>query len=1446
MCNKKMLSRPLLLTTGVMLAKVNLRAAGLYVLAGMLGILLAQSTGYAVPVWPAAGMAVAVLLAWGQTCWPGLWLGGLLIEIWLEPTLSGAGLGLLTTSAATTQALLGAWLARLYLQGSWPFSRDFGLALSLVSVGPLTCLVAPTLGTVVLVAGGRIASENLFSEWLLWWVGDSLGVLLFAPLIRLLWPGKHPFRLADGSSYRFAMPLIVTSALLTTGHIGLAQLEDLRAGNEAHRVMEAIGDDVAQEIAETLLPLEGLAHFLVVSKDVSREAFHEYSQHFVNRAALLSVDWAPRVTQVQRGAFEASMAAAGFAGFRISELDEHRQLQAAAERPEYYPIVFTEPSASGGTAVGLDHAFEKSRRQAMELARYHGRAITSEPIHLVRSERQATLVFIPVWRFTQGQLEEELNGYVVGVIDIEKLFAPLLAKARNNDFGVRIADITPGTSQHVFIDRLPAGAEPTWHRDLQIEGRIWRLEMASHGPLRQPGSTQEERLFLGFSMATAFLAVFATLGGAGRQVTVTRQVNERTAQLHSSEERYRRLIELSPFGILVQCEGRCAFVNASALTMFGARSEEEILERPLLDFIHPNSHGIILDRLTRRAAGEPIRDAAVLRYLRLDGSSSWVEITSAAYQYEGRPGSLLLLNDISARIHAEEQRDRIFSLSLDLLCIVGNDGYFQTINPAFTRTLGWSEEEFLSRPLIDFVHPDDVEATQAEIARLGQGEKAIGFENRYRCKGASWRWLAWKAVPQPGGLMFLTAHDTTTQHRHAEQLGELNAQLQQRVAERSRALTDLQAKEEEIRAVLDHLLECVVTIDSRGIVQSVNPSIEPLFGYTPAELIGRNVSMLMPPQLSESHDDGIAHAIARYRQSGERHVTGLTREVTGRHKDGHAVDLEISVSEYHVHGEHFFVGTLRGIRERKVLIASLTQARKDAEQASRAKSAFLAAMSHEIRTPMNGVIGLIDVLSRDRLPPHQADLVMTIRDSANTLLAVIDDILDFSKIEAGRLEIEQAPVPLVELIESLCGTLGPLASSRGVTLEQDIAPEIPRWVRSDAIRLRQILYNLIGNAIKFSGGRSERLGQVVVRACLAGSDPLRVAIAVEDNGIGIAPEHKASLFSPFTQAESSTTRRFGGSGLGLAICKRLATLMDGEITVASTPGSGSIFTITLPLIAIDAPSGSDRGRVPMRESAMPTDIAASRRILVVEDETVNRKVIQQQLTLLGYRFEMACHGVEALAMWRLGGYDLVLSDLHMPEMDGYQLAACIRREEGPDRHIPILALTANALRDEAARARAAGMDDYLTKPILLNDLEDALFRWLHRKALSERNTPSAADSPKEALLLDPNALTTLVGDTPQMIREILGDYSEALSNLTPQLQEHFAGNDLDAIGALVHRLKSSSRAVGAARLGQLCAALEQATKDGDDTSLARGIAEFPSLQAATVARIEQFLLEKNG
>lgn len=814
------------------------------------------------------------------------------------------------------------------------------------------------------------------------------------------------------------------------------------------------------------------------------------------------------------------------------------------------------------------------------------------------------------------------------------------------------------------------------------------------------------------------------------------------------------------------------------------------------------------------------------------------------------------------------------------------------------------------------------------------------------------------------------------ERRKMVDLQRLNVQVEGRANEFATALEALHYSEEEIRAIVHNLLDCIITIDSRGIVRSANPAVEHVLGYAAAEVIGCNVSMLMP----EPHRNGHDAYLANYQRTGVAKIIGIGREVEGLHKDGRLIPLELAISEFVVHGERQFIGTLRDISERKRFIAEVTQARTDAEQANRAKSSFLAAMSHEIRTPMNGVIGMVELLGQSTLSVHQADLVKTIRESSSTLMGIIDDILDFSKIEAGRLEIEQVPVSVADLVEGLCNSLVPVAANRGVDLLLFISPKVPERVLSDDVRLRQMLYNLIGNAIKFSSGRPECRGRVSIRVDVVNEAPLKLAFSVADNGIGMTTETLNHIFIPFTQAEVSTTRRFGGTGLGLAICKRLVELMQGTVEATSTPDLGSTFTVNLPLESapeqpiriqpdlssvsciivvspdintdalraylehagarvyatadqgeavkqatrLDAPvvvqnigsdtlememlrasfaeapnarhllitrGGRQRARLAsseavildgdaLRRQALLNAVAVAagidspkvfheaaenivagddvvsptvaearaqgRLILVAEDDGINQKVILQQLDVLGYAAEVAGNGMEALQLWRKGNYALLLTDLHMPDMDGYVLAETIRREEGGRRRMPILALTANALRGEASRAKAVGMDEYLTKPVTLRLLKAALERWLPQtseKPVATAMAPSSTNEGRVAPVVDVKVLESMVGNDAGTLREFLSDYLVLARKSAVEIREGYAADNAKLISDVAHKLKSSSRSVGALAFGDICAGLESVGKAENKAAIVQVMTQFEFALAEVDACIVGLLAE---
>jgi signal transduction histidine kinase/ActR/RegA family two-component response regulator len=398
----------------------------------------------------------------------------------------------------------------------------------------------------------------------------------------------------------------------------------------------------------------------------------------------------------------------------------------------------------------------------------------------------------------------------------------------------------------------------------------------------------------------------------------------------------------------------------------------------------------------------------------------------------------------------------------------------------------------------------------------------------------------------------------------------------------------------------------------------------------------------------------------------------------------------------------------RSLEEQVVVRTSqLAEARDRAEDAGRAKSDFLAMMSHEIRTPLIGVLGMAELLASSPLDEEQRQQVATIRASGDTLLVIINDILDFSKVEANKLELEVGDVDLAAELDHVARLYRPLALAKGVALDLELDEVTTRVVRGDRVRIRQIVSNLVSNAVKFT-----HVGSVAVHARTERDhDVVTVVIDVIDTGIGISRERLGRLFQAFTQADASTTRRFGGTGLGLAISERLAQMMGGNVQVRSDAGIGSVFSLRLFL-----EPGGDSPHTDELAAAVDDAAIAALRVLVAEDNVVNRKVAVALLARLGLQVDLAVDGREAVAAARDGGYDVILMDMQMPEMDGLEATSIIRTLPLDPRPV-IVALTANAFAADRGSCLDAGMDDFMTKPFTLDQLRQALAAAVRRIAV---------------------------------------------------------------------------------------------------------------------------------
>jgi len=931
--------------------------------------------------------------------------------------------------------------------------------------------------------------------------------------------------------------------------------------------------------------------------------------------------------------------------------------------------------------------------------------------------------------------------------------------------------------------------------------RTLREGTPSSGIIMGIRKSDEELIWLSINTQPLFDTNGSTLRGgviSFTDITTRKQAEE---ELRESEERYKHLVDNANDIIYrADAQGHFVFVNPTVTRLLGY-SVEELIGKRYLDLIVPEHRDS-----AKRFYNVQFRKRIPTTYYEFPAVATndrrlWLgQNVQLIFDGDQIGGFQAVVRDITERKRIEEalrESEELFHSAFDSapigMALVSPDGQWLQANNALCEIVGYSEEELLQTSAQAITHTDDLADNMDHIYRCLTGEiGSFQIEKRYVHKDGHSVWVLFNS----------------TLVRDAKDHPLYFVSQVQNITERKRIEAALRVSEERFRGAFASAPIGMALVSVEGKWLRVNQAICNIVGYSEQELLETTFQTITHPDDLESDLRQVHRVIA-----GEIQTYQMEKRYI--HKQGHIVWILLGVSL--VRDDNgtplYFVAQIQDITERKRIVAELAEARDAALEATRQKSKFLANMSHEIRTPMNGILGMTDLLLDTGMDENQRKYADTIRMCTVDLLTIINDILDFSKIEAGKVSLERVSFDLHDTVNGVAELFGERARAKGLQFVAIIYNDVPSHCYGDPVRLRQVLSNLVSNAIKFT-----LRGEVIIRVKKledTGSSA-RLRFEISDTGIGIAADVLPHLFQAFIQADPSMTRKFGGTGLGLAISQQLIEVMKGEIGVESTPAVGSLFWFELWLDKVDTTSGVPTADETSRNRGEAAGSKARKhptRILVAEDNLINQRVTLGQLHKLGYDADVVSNGIEVLDALNRRDYDIILMDCQMPEMDGYQTSREIRnREEGT--HTTIIALTASAMQGTREECFAAGLDDYITKPVDITKLAQILDKWI----ATEASPSPVADETKEdaaprSQVLDPIVLESLQSLDADGEPSLLDDLIDIFLRDTPirlgDLRKAIEANAFDTVHRVSHTLKGACAILGATHLTELCARLEE-------------------------------------
>lgn len=805
-----------------------------------------------------------------------------------------------------------------------------------------------------------------------------------------------------------------------------------------------------------------------------------------------------------------------------------------------------------------------------------------------------------------------------------------------------------------------------------------------------------------------------------------------------------------------------------------------------------------------------------------------------------------------SRLYEAQERFRgIFESSKDAIGYATLEGVLLEVNDSFSVLTGYSREELLSNNSVQELTAPEYRQSNEEMLRrimnTGDGEAA---EKEY--------------IRKDGSRLAISVTAFAVKGHDGKPVGL--AAIIEDITERKRAIDGLRTSEIRYRRLFEAALDGILILDGVSLrITDVNPFMTQLLGYSRDEFLGKELW-----EIGLFNDKDASQAASRQVQTeGYLRYEDLPLQTSL----GNLRQVEFVSNVYEEDGHQVIQCNIRDITERKLFEIELKQARDAALESVRLKSEFLANMSHEIRTPMNGIIGMTELVTETDLDDKQRGFINTIASSAESLLTIINDILDFSKIDAGKLNFETIDFDLLTTIESVIELMAGRVQAKGLDIVLYFDPDVPTNLRGDPTRLHQILTNLVGNAVKFT-----EYGKVEIKVSKLSEQGQSATIRfdVKDTGIGISKSDQEMLFAPFVQADGSMTRRYGGTGLGLAIAKQLVEIMGGKIGVTSEPGDGTRFTFSACFVmqerredtdrenefdSNESLTNSDRGSafrhdetagsvanngLNVIQSSDETTEPINRDILLVEDNEVNQTVACGQLVGLGYFVDVASNGQEALEALSRRSYDAVLMDCGMPVMDGFTATAEIRKREGSVEHTPIIAMTAHAMNGDREKCLAAGMDDYLSKPVKRKTLEEIfsrLFRNGDRLTIQHLSPSSGATVAVDGSSIIDVLYLTDAASSPAKLRRLVELYLRHTQDRLEELNNALEQESASDIYAIAHKCLGSSRTCGMTAIVPALTELQRMGREGDLTGAEVQIGEakmaFQKLKVFLEENIEQ-------